>query len=347
MLARSGSSQHPEALRTMVGVTPEVRAALLRQHGSFPQAYSVAFQPGLEHFGDERGFLAFKKIGGTAVVLCEPVVSDERRRNLIASFVEAYGDVCFCQVTRPIAEILSSMGFLVNEMGFETQLDLASFTAAGRKHGNWRKAANRVVAQGVRIEERSMNRVGAEAIDGLSNHWRKTRPIKGREICFLTRPIVHDDEPDVRKFFAFDAQGVLIGFNFFDPIYRDGQVFAYAEQIKRRSPRAEPLLNFAIQRHAIEIFRSEGRQAVYLGLAPLAGIHDKEFKHDWTVRRAFRFVYENGIFNRFVYPLKGLATHKLQNYRGGRTEQAYLAMNGTPTLPRLIKVLRACRIIPF
>jgi hypothetical protein len=29
----------------------------------------VTFQPGLEHFGDEAGFLSYKTVGGTALVL--------------------------------------------------------------------------------------------------------------------------------------------------------------------------------------------------------------------------------------------------------------------------------------
>jgi hypothetical protein len=55
-----------ELARTEIGVPAAIRIALLRQHGTSSQAYSATFQAGLEHFGDERGFLAYKRVGRTA-----------------------------------------------------------------------------------------------------------------------------------------------------------------------------------------------------------------------------------------------------------------------------------------
>ena len=53
----------------MRDVSEEARRALLHRHGSFAIAYSVAFQPGLLYFGDEKGFLSSKMVGKTAFVL--------------------------------------------------------------------------------------------------------------------------------------------------------------------------------------------------------------------------------------------------------------------------------------
>ena len=52
----------------MMTVPLDIRRSLLRQHGNFALAYSVTFQPGLEHFGDEAGFLSYKTVGSTALV---------------------------------------------------------------------------------------------------------------------------------------------------------------------------------------------------------------------------------------------------------------------------------------
>ena len=55
---------------TATGVPLDVRFALFRRVcRSASQAYSATFQAGLDHFGDERGFLAYKKIWGTALIL--------------------------------------------------------------------------------------------------------------------------------------------------------------------------------------------------------------------------------------------------------------------------------------
>jgi len=57
----------------MTGVPLNIRIELLRQYGSFPQAYSATFQLGLEHFGDERGFIAYKRVWDTTLVLSDPI----------------------------------------------------------------------------------------------------------------------------------------------------------------------------------------------------------------------------------------------------------------------------------
>ena len=44
-------------------------------------------------------------------------------------------------------------------------------------------------------------------------------------MCFLVRPAIVDDEPDVRKFFAY-KDNRLIGYNYFDPIYRGREIMA-------------------------------------------------------------------------------------------------------------------------
>jgi hypothetical protein len=52
------------------------RLSLVRQHGTFTLAYSAAVQEGLEYFGNDHGFLAYKMVGSTALVLADPVSSD-------------------------------------------------------------------------------------------------------------------------------------------------------------------------------------------------------------------------------------------------------------------------------
>ena len=109
----------------METVPLDIRRSLLRQHGNFALAYSVTFQPGLEHFGDEAGFLSYKTVGNTALVLSNPVAAPAKRGALINRFVEEKGDVCFWQISRPVAEILAGLGCSINEMGTESHINLA------------------------------------------------------------------------------------------------------------------------------------------------------------------------------------------------------------------------------
>jgi len=321
----------------------DVRASLLRQYGSFTQAYAVAFQPGLRYFGDTRGFIAYRMVGRTAFVLADPLCPPAYSRDLLRLFVSRFKDPCFMQVSRRTAEILASLDFTVNEMGTEACIDLSTHTFAGRKYRTFRLAANRAAAKGYVTRECTVAEVGEGEIKAVSAGWRRTRTIKSREISFLNRPIVFDDEPDVRKFFMFEPSGRLIALAFFDPVYEAGRVVGYLTAFRRHLPDADPLINYAITSHAIETFRAEGRKWLFLGLSPLADIEDKEFRHNRITRRGFRFIYKNSLFNRYIFPFQGIAAHKREY--GARTEQTYFAFNTLPALPRLIKALWVTRLI--
>ena len=60
-------------MRRKRSAVDHTRLPVLRLHGAFPLAYSATFQAGLEYFGGEDGFLAYKQAGSTALVLANPV----------------------------------------------------------------------------------------------------------------------------------------------------------------------------------------------------------------------------------------------------------------------------------
>ena len=327
----------------MSDVPVDVRTALMRQYGTFSQAYSVTFQPGLSHFGDERGFIAYKMVGRTAMALADPVAPAQEWPRLIADFVQAFRDVVFCQSSRRVVEILAPMQFMINELGIETTLDLADYTFRGHAKEHLRRANNRIVKLRYDIRECSTEQLGASVAQSISSGWRKTRTMKWRSLSFLLRPIVFGDEPDVRKFYAFDADGKPVAFVFFDPVYEDGRIVGYTDQFRQRLPAADPKVSYAITYRAIETFKKEGHRWLFLGLSPMAEVHDQEFRKNWLVKRAFRFCYESALFNSLIYPLKGHHVHK--GRYGGTTTPSYFAFNTLPSLPRILKLVRACNII--
>lgn len=323
-------------------LAPEIRRNLLRQHGSFTLAYSATYQPGLEHFGDERGFLAFKRVGGTALVLSDPVAPAEERAGLIDRFRAQHRDVCFWQVSRPVAELLAARGFLVNEMGTETRLDLMSYSFDGKEKRNLRMAVNRMQKRGYVTQECALEELDGREVQALSDAWRNTRSIKRREVVFLNRPFSLENEIDVRRFFTFDREGRLVALGFFDPVYENGEVIGYSTSFKRRLPEADLKAGHAITRVAIEQFQREGKRHLFLGLSPLADIVDADFRCNRLVSLWFRFAYRNRAFNRWIYNLQGHAEHK-RDFRGV-TEQTYYASDKVLAIPRLLRLLWACRI---
>ena len=59
----------------------------------------------------------------------------------------------------------------------------------------------------------------------------------------------------MRRFFAFDRDGKLVAFSFYDPVYRNGEVAGYSTSFKRRVPEADAFICSAIFQFAMDVFR--------------------------------------------------------------------------------------------
>ena len=327
----------------MDGVNRDIRLALLRQHGTFTQAYSATFQPGLSYFGDGHGFLAYKNVWGTAMVLSDPVAPSHLADDLINRFLHENPDAAFWDISYPVARILATRGFRVNELGIETRINLASYTFDGQQKRNLRKATRKAAQLGYGFRDHPLADVDRTIVRAVSDTWRQTRTIGRREVTFLNRPITFEEEPDVRWFFAYDHMLTMFACCICDPIYEAGTVVGYSASTRQRLD-ADGMIGHALKRHVIETLQREGKQRLTFGLSPVEGDGKiEDFKRDWAVRRGLRYAFRNPLFNRFVYSLQGHAAHKRQF--GGDTEQSFLAFNKGLGVVRLIKMLRACEII--
>ena len=222
-------------------------------------------------------------------------------------------------------------------------MDLDAFDFSGPRRRSFRTATRRLERTGHRVVEKSLADLDAARIRSISEGWRRTRTTRRHEMRFLVRPVVLADEPGVRKFFIVDCEGNPVAFAFFDPLYEDGRVTGYLSATRRWLPDGDPLSAYFMVRRAVERFREEGIGQLHLGLMPFHRIEDDEFTKDWLTRRVFRLIYTNRLANRLIYPSQTLARHK-ESY-GGATRQTYCAQNTPPSLPRLLKLLRACRIV--
>ncbi|MDZ5699024.1 DUF2156 domain-containing protein [Chelativorans sp. M5D2P16] len=324
-------------------VLESARRSLLEHYGHFALAYSVAFQPGLLRFGDETGFIAYRMVGRTAFALADPLAPRAQWERLVDAFVAQKEDVTFWQVSHGMAAILAGRGFSVNELGLENWIDLDGYDFSGPRKRSFRTAENRLTRSGHRVAEMPLGVFDPARLEAISLGWRRTRTTKRRELSFLVRPVVLHDEPGVRKFFLLDRDDKPVAFAFFDPLYEEGRIVGYLSATRRWLPDADPLSAYFLVRRAIETFQHEGVPRLYFGLMPFHRIEDKEFTKDWLTRRAFRFIYTNPIAQRLVYPTQTLARHK-EGY-GGESRQTYCAMNKIPSLPRLLKLIRACGVV--
>lgn len=295
-------------------ISVEARWELLRQHGNFTMAYSVAFQPHLQYFGDGQGLVAYRQRRGIVFALGDPLCGEGQRRGLLGRFLARFPRASFVQVSRSTAVDLQELGLMVNEMGIDTRLDLASYDFRGKDKEWLRYGENYINRHGYSIREFRMADEES-AVVRLSDAWRATRQVKRKEVRFLNRPIVLADEPDVRRFALYRPDGAMEAFVQFDPLYCDGRICAYTSSVKRRLPDACRQAEAAVMKRAISQFQAEGIASVWLGLSPLAGIEDREFRCNRGLSRWARYWFRAGWINRWFYHLKGHAEYK-QRFRG-------------------------------
>ncbi len=340
-----GRSRRPFATNRLVrsGVPLEARIAALRQHGNFAIAYSATIQPGLEHFGDERGFIAYRRLAGVAHALGEPIAPADNREELISRFIAEKGDICWWQISQPLAKVLAGRGFLVNQLGVELRVQLSNYTFAGPTKRNFRRALAISRERGDSLYETSLGSIDPSALAEVSDSWRRTRTVRNHEMGFLVRPVVLTDEPGVRKFVAFDRDRHVAGFAFFDPVFQSGLPVGYLCSAKRTKETAHPLLGHALTACAIESFKEEGKATLFLGLSPGSFAGSDQFGHSWQATRTLSFCYQSRWFNRHVYSLKGLCEYKAAF--GGSEEPAYFAYNRRPGVGHLLSLAKACNVV--
>ena len=323
-------------------IKPETRNLLVRQHGNFSLAYSTAVQPRLEYFGDERGFIAFRKRWGVTCVLGDVVASNQQTGAIIDAFLKAHKRVVFCQTSEQLARRLVERGFYANEMGVDTTIDLADYNFNGKPKEWLRYASNWCARRNYRIVEAGFEEVHPHQVEAVSEAWRKTRTVKQKEVRFLNRPIVLEDETDVRKFFFFSPNNQLQAYIFLDPIYRDGRLTGFVTCIKRRHPDAPMYSEQAIMKHIIEKLQAEGLQELKLGLSPMAWIDDDQFKNSKVTSWMFKYCFQAGWFNRYFYHQQGHANYK-RRFRG-REEKLYLCSQRGFSVYRLFALSGLCGV---
>lgn len=322
----------------------ELRYTLMRRFGTSGLSYAATVQEALEYFGDQRGFIAFKRVGRTSFVLSDPIADPKYYRNLILEFIAHSKSICFCQISRMTAEILSELNFRVNEAGLVTRVDIQRFDISGRPGQKIRQAMNRIARNGFTIKELNTHQIDPFEIEKVSILWRQGRPLKNRETTFITRPFKLD-EPEVRKFLAFDAEGKLAGFNFYDPFYFADELVGYTENNSRKLLDVDEALNKVIQVYAIEKFRQEGLKWLELGINPFAEVEKSDFKDDYIVRKLCQYISKSDFFNRRIYSVKGLNRAKNRGYHRAEYNKVYLAFNRGFGFTKMLPFMKACSII--
>jgi pimeloyl-ACP methyl ester carboxylesterase len=301
----------------------DLLSPLLRRFGREPLAYAT-LQDGMEYYIEPgTGFVAFNTVQHPIlaprprrITLSEPVCAPEERVDFTRRFLAGNPRASFGQISESFAEILRPMGFKANCLGIEPVLPVQTYNT----QGNWKeldlvkRARNEARRERLVIREESglALRQKASELTGFSNQWIGTKRINDREIWLYARRPIFDHEEDVRKFVAYDPEGKVAGFAFYDPMYRDGCVYGYSANIVRCDERRFGRLATALHMEAIDKFRAEGKEVLNLLLSPFHGFENARFNDDFGVRFFFKL---SARYGNEIYNFKGLAFHK-SKYRG-------------------------------
>lgn len=308
-------------------------------------AHSV-LQEGLEYeIVDDIGFIAYFTFKhfilsrkGVKIVLADPFCEKSHYKKLVTHFIEKYEDVIFIQSSDAFANVLSDLGYEVNQFGIETDLLIKGFDLKGKHRSKLRQWRNKCKREGVEVQESpfDINKENRAAIEKLSNEWVKRKG--GHEFTLLSRPLLYEAEPDVRYFQAF-KNDELIAFSVFDPMYDGGKVIGYYHNIDRISASAPHGTGAYMILQAMDVFKKEGKTLISLGMSPLYSIKRTEYNYNNFLHNALWFAYRN---LEFLYPFKGNALHKKKF--NGTTKRVFFSSTKGNNLWQLFITMKALKL---
>jgi lysylphosphatidylglycerol synthetase-like protein (DUF2156 family) len=307
----------------------------LKRYGVASLAYAT-LQEGMEYFVHPAGYVAFTSVihpvfarQGRRIVLSDPLCAEEDLPGLLRAFLEFAPRAAFVVVSERCAAVLRGLGFKANCVGYESEIPVQTYNT----QGNWKeldlikRARNEAKREGIVICEEAIEHVSKSQLDAVCGKWIAHKKVNDREIWIYARRPVFSQEPDVRKFVAYDSDKAVAGFVFYDPMYRDGKVYGYAANISRCDEQRFGRLATAVNMVAAEQFKAEGKEVLNLMLAPFAKLDDGKFNDDWPTKQFFRISerYGNDIYN-----FRGLSFHKAK-YRGIEKSLYFVSNNPMPS----------------
>ena len=330
--------------------------------GGHALAYST-LQDGLNCWTCADGYVAYESLTVWGkrhwLVLSDPVCDSQATERVVEGFLSHAGrspeapECSFWQVHDHVAKVLTRNGYFTNLIGHEVGINLQY---VGRRPWAWtRRHVRQAKRAGVVFQEVVDWGDHWPGVKSVSDDWIRRRGRHGRELRFLTRPLVSRLEPGVRRWIALADQEV-VAFAVFDPMFSKSKPRSYYAQTLRSVENGDAWRS-ALINTAAEVFRSEGAHTLQMGWCPCAVARTEPAKR-WSVaiRLANRVLYR---FGGRLYNFQGLRSHK-HRYLGtvdqsneptqeaqpsrGSISNVYLGANSRAPVGALLALLKAMRI---
>lgn len=323
-----------ESAQAHRALTRDERVDYIRKFGSHSLAFS-SLQEGMEYFDVPGvGFVAYTKKWFRVIVFSDPICDESDLKRVIDLFLMRFPHSSWIQVSQRVIDILcGDFRYYGTQIGYESLVALPTWDTRGASKTCIRQALSHAARRHLQIQEGSTDM----PTDEVSNNWLTTRKCK-REIRFLIRPRDMGHHDHVRCFYAM-LDGKIVGFIWFDPIFDRGQVIAYVPNISRSWSEFRHGLWYVIMAHAMEIFKSEGKSFVNLGMIPLSLSPEPEAHESLPLRFVLRLLHKNSGF----YNFKGIEFAK-DRFKGAR-QKCYAAHRHPFPVISFLALLRLCNVI--
>jgi lysyl-tRNA synthetase, class II len=188
---------------------------------------------------DDRAFLAYRVVGGVAIVSGDPIGPRESTEPLVVEFIDfahARGwRVAILGASEPSLELYRRHGLHALYHGDEALLDTARFSLDGRAIRKVRQSVHRLEKAGYRAEVLYPSEIGAglrAELEAIARDWRGTEPERGFVMALDALFRLEDD--DAVFVIGRDPEGAPAGFLHF-AVCRVGSALSLSSMPRRRT----------------------------------------------------------------------------------------------------------------
>jgi phosphatidylglycerol lysyltransferase len=263
---------------------------LLNQYGDSPLDYFKVSSDKLLYVSEvHHGFVSYKVATGFAVVLEEPVCSEDNKVVMIAEF-ENY---CKKNGLKPVYyRVDEDSLYYFNQLkkkkifiGQEAVLDISLFKLEGKDRKSLRNGLNNLNKKGYKTEMYKAPLPGymIQALEQVSNEWLETFDME--ELVFAQGKFDRNELRNQDIITVSDDQGRIVAFLNIIPDYTPEEC---TYDLIRKTADAPAAAMDALIVKLIEYAKQEGYCTLNLGMVPMAGIE----KPENTAEQVVKFAYE-------------------------------------------------------
>jgi lysylphosphatidylglycerol synthetase-like protein (DUF2156 family) len=256
----------------------ETAMSILKSYGGDSLSYFTTRKGKSFFFHGEECFLAYRVVGGMALVSADPIGREELFGQLLKEF-QAYclrmgwrlGGVGQSDRT---AVLLRAMGLHVFVLGEESLVDVTGFNLQGRTVRKLRQSVNLIERTGISVEfmyNASIPTHLRHELQEISREWRGDNPETGYAMG-LGR-LLSIGDPDCLLSLAYDEEQKPVGFQYFVPMYPHEGYSLDITRTRIGAPR--PLSDYLIARTAM-FLNGEGYRYMSLHFLALSQYYRKD-----------------------------------------------------------------------